>query len=35
MLRVADIAGRRDDDFRYGDEWSPQARFATCWALTR
>ena len=26
MRRVADIAGRRDDDFRYGDAWSPRAR---------
>ena len=35
MPRVADIAGRRDDDFRYGGEWSRRARSATSWARTR
>jgi phenylacetate-CoA ligase len=27
MLRVADIAGRRDDDFRYGDRMIPASAF--------
>jgi hypothetical protein len=27
MLRVADIAGRRDDDFRYGERMIPASAF--------
>ena len=27
MLRVADIAGRRDDDFRYGEDLVPASAF--------
>jgi len=27
MLRIADIAGRRDDDFRYGERMVPASAF--------
>jgi phenylacetate-coenzyme A ligase PaaK-like adenylate-forming protein len=27
MLRVADVAGRRDDDFRYGEQMVPASAF--------